>query len=73
LTSKVKINRFAPSTQFTKKDIEEIKASFIYKYCNTDSNKRFYNWYNEAKVDKSAYPSDLTIDVTEYTEKHLLP
>ncbi|CAD8160818.1 unnamed protein product [Paramecium pentaurelia] len=65
LTTSVRLSRMGPQTQFTKKDIEEIKESFIYKYCNTDQNKAFYNWYNEAKTQKNAFPSDLTVDVME--------
>ncbi|CAD8073843.1 unnamed protein product [Paramecium sonneborni] len=65
LTTAVRLSRMGPQTQFTKKDIEEIKESFIYKYCNTDQNKAFYNWYNEAKTQKNAFSSDLTIDLME--------
>lgn len=62
LTAGMKINKMMPSSHLTKADIDEIKQSYLYSICNTDQNQVFYDWYNEAKIEKTNGKMDLVID-----------
>ncbi|CAD8153961.1 unnamed protein product [Paramecium octaurelia] len=65
LRTEQEINKVTGGTNFTKADIEEIKQSPIYCVCNTDQNQTFYDWYNEAKIQKATLKTDLLVDVMD--------
>ncbi|CAD8156594.1 unnamed protein product [Paramecium pentaurelia] len=65
LRTEQEINKVTGGTNFTKADMEEIKQSPIYCVCNTDQNQTFYDWYNEAKIQKATLKTDLLVDVMD--------